>query len=324
MDGDGPPSWINSLPWFNALGYSRRGDRYDQETFIGRFAKYLDLVDPRTLMPETFFGMTPEQAVEAMDAHDNGSGRFDTQQMWMARKIRDTHVHPHTGEELDLPWRLGAVCAIGVPLTFGLTTARKRFTVTLLHVATQTYLAAVAYHRCDAACRPSFEFAAGGAAAASVVAVSTALAIGPARLASPLLSTLAGSLVSIGASRYERLTSGWPVTDEDGAAIGDSHRVAAFEMRAATLARVTMLSLPLTFPQLVMSQLDRLSLVKDNFELRIPLRSGLILLCFCVGLPLSFALFNNPRILDAAELEDLISLRAQELGIRAVYYSREL
>ena len=32
------------------------------------------------------------QAVEAMDAHDNGSGRFDTQQMWMARKIRDTHV----------------------------------------------------------------------------------------------------------------------------------------------------------------------------------------------------------------------------------------
>ena len=78
--------------WQSAFTYGASAQRYDQSTFLGRLATRLDELDPRLALPEFFLDMSVASAREALRAFENGSGRYSSPDLWMAKNIIDSHV----------------------------------------------------------------------------------------------------------------------------------------------------------------------------------------------------------------------------------------
>jgi sideroflexin-5 len=86
--------------------FSLTKSRFDQSTFLGRFYHNLDLVDPRTLLV-TKEGLKREQ--ELLEAYKKlgklPAGKTDDD-LWWAKKVRDSMVHPDSGEVIPRPFRM--------------------------------------------------------------------------------------------------------------------------------------------------------------------------------------------------------------------------
>ena len=102
------------------LPYSKNGQRFDQETFVGRFSRMLLACDPRLLM------YTEEQITQAQNLlkeySSNGQASVVennqelNRSLWEARRIVDAAVHPDTGDIIPRPFRMSGYVPFNGPI----------------------------------------------------------------------------------------------------------------------------------------------------------------------------------------------------------------
>ena len=74
------------------------GEFYDQSSGTGRFYKFLNMVDPRTLLPGLLLSMPFEEAQSLLNAYrDNQRIETTQERLWLAQKIVSATIHPQTG-----------------------------------------------------------------------------------------------------------------------------------------------------------------------------------------------------------------------------------
>ncbi|KAK4249656.1 Tricarboxylate/iron carrier [Corynascus novoguineensis] len=104
-----------SLPGNRALPESQ----YDLSTYWGRVRHTAGITDPRTL----FVGNAGlEQAKNALVAYKQGKIPSMTPELWRAKKIVDSTLHPDTGEPVFLPFRMSCFVLSNLVVTAGMLT----------------------------------------------------------------------------------------------------------------------------------------------------------------------------------------------------------
>ncbi|KAK4135510.1 tricarboxylate carrier [Trichocladium antarcticum] len=104
-----------SLPGNRALPESQ----YDLSTYWGRVRHTAGITDPRTLLVGSA-GL--EQAKNALTAYKQGQIREMTPQLWTAKKVVDSTLHPDTGEPVFLPFRMSCYVLSNLVVTVGMLT----------------------------------------------------------------------------------------------------------------------------------------------------------------------------------------------------------
>ncbi|KAL2181208.1 Tricarboxylate/iron carrier [Thermothelomyces heterothallicus CBS 202.75] len=104
-----------SLPGNRPLPESQ----YDLSTYWGRVRHTAGITDPRTL----FVGRAGlEQAKNALIAYKQGQIPSMTPELWRAKKIVDSTLHPDTGEPVFLPFRMSCFVLSNLVVTAGMLT----------------------------------------------------------------------------------------------------------------------------------------------------------------------------------------------------------
>ena len=80
--------------------------RYDQSTYIGRLKHFSQLTDPRNLL-------VSEQEIQKcqrlLAEYKAGKVKLaDEEELWRAKKLVDSSMHPDTGELVFLPFRMAS------------------------------------------------------------------------------------------------------------------------------------------------------------------------------------------------------------------------
>ncbi|KAL2022552.1 hypothetical protein VTK56DRAFT_5159 [Thermocarpiscus australiensis] len=104
-----------SLPGTRALPESQ----YDLSTYWGRVRHTAGITDPRTLLVGRA-GL--EQAKNALIAYKQGQIKEMTPELWRAKKIVDSTLHPDTGEPVFLPFRMSCFVLSNLVVTAGMLT----------------------------------------------------------------------------------------------------------------------------------------------------------------------------------------------------------
>ncbi|CAJ0557937.1 unnamed protein product, partial [Mesorhabditis spiculigera] len=91
--------------------FQRNQPRFPQETFLGRYLHYLDVVDPRTLLTSD---SRLKECVELLKAYDAGEKNLASdRELWEAQKIKGAILHPDTGEKVLPPFRMSGYVPFG-------------------------------------------------------------------------------------------------------------------------------------------------------------------------------------------------------------------
>jgi Sideroflexins len=96
--------------------------RYDQQTFLGRLRHFYAMTDPRTLLTSQ---ETLQESKDLIDSYEQGNFDADgdeakEEHVWNALRIRDSMVHPDTGETIFAPLRFSAFAPMNVLICSGL------------------------------------------------------------------------------------------------------------------------------------------------------------------------------------------------------------
>lgn len=103
----------SSLPGHRELPVSQ----YDLSTYSGRVRHAIGITDPSTL----FAGKTGlERAKQLVTDYKTGKTQDITPQLWRAKKIVDSTLHPDTGEPVLLPFRMSCFVITNLIVTAGM------------------------------------------------------------------------------------------------------------------------------------------------------------------------------------------------------------
>jgi len=134
--------------------FSLTGDKYDQDTYYGRFRKMIDLVDPRTLFHTQQDLQDAQRLLKEYknQRHALGTTDFDinsigtTNEFWNAKQIRDSMTHPDTEEIIPKPFRMSGFLPFNAPICVGALSATSPYSILFWQWLNQTHNAFVNYH----------------------------------------------------------------------------------------------------------------------------------------------------------------------------------
>lgn len=323
--------------------FDPRKPRYDQSTFAGRFRHFLDVADPRCLASSVFFGMSLEESVKVMDAYRANTlppGTSD-ERLWLAKKIRDSAIHPDTGEKVPQPFRMSGFAIYGTPIIVGMLMPNPSLLGTVFWQSiNQTHNACVNYSNRNASQPTSTsDLVTGylGAVASSVgLAVGLNQAIARARISESLRGTLSrfvpypavatASSCNMLLMRRSELKNGIDVYDKDGTVVGVSQAAAKQAIFQTMLTRVVLPAPLLLLPPMAMMAVGRTSFLKRYPRMRMPIETTVCVLAFVFGLPLAISLFPQEGSIATAAAEDRFhGLRnARGESVDTLYFNKGL
>lgn len=306
-----------SLPGSRELPASQ----YDLNTYWGRVKHTAGITDPRTLL----VGRTGlEQAKKAIVAYKQGEVKEMTPELWTAKKIVDSTLHPDTGESVMLPFRMSAFVLSNLVVTAGMLTPGLGTTGTILwQIANQSLNVAINNANANKSTPLSYGklaqsyFLAVGASCSVAVGLnslvprltrlspSTRLVLG--RLV-PFAAVASAGALNVFLMRGEEMRTGidvYPVGngDEKAASLGRSKKAATLAVGETALSRVLNSSPIMVIPPLVLVRLQRTNWLKQRPQLTTPVNLGLILVTSYAVLPLALAAFPQRQKIAADALE---------------------
>ncbi|GBG27910.1 Sideroflexin-5 [Hondaea fermentalgiana] len=319
-----------------AKNFSLEKDEFDQEVFAGRLLKFVNQVDPRTLLPKYFFGISVDEAqdmLEKFKSREVGYEQPSDDELWKARKIVRSTLHPDSGEAILPPFRMSGFVPFGTPIVVGMLLAQTPAQNVFWQWANQSHNAAVNYSNRNMSAPSSTK----DIATSYTVAVSSAITVSlimdrvVKRLRAPVLqrfvpfiAVASANILNVGFMRRMELESGITVFDEVGKELGQSVMAAKKALAETAVTRVV-LPVPILVlsPLLLMATEKLIPAVKQKPGLRIAAQATLVSCCFMLGLPLSLSLFRERGTLAISDLEP--ELRAKCPSPQGeVYYSKGL
>ena len=302
---------MDSVPKFTLTG-----ERYDQGTYNGRLMKMLDVCDPSMLL---FSSDEVRKAVEKLK-HFESFGNINNIpdiELWHYRKLKESAVHPDTGEIIPLPFRMSGYVPFNGPVSVGLIMATRTPWILFWQWMNQSQNALVNYFN-----RNATSSASNGVLLASYAgAVTSAMSIGYGlsravkRFASPeralsllkfvaMPTSMVASSVNCTIMRWPETKTGIKVMDpRTNEEIGLSKVAAKKAIQETVLSRI-LLQLPVFLFPPVMTMLPPISgILKKNPRLNTPVMTAFLFVGFGFGLPASIAAFPQEGTIKESDLE---------------------
>ncbi|KAK4210260.1 Tricarboxylate/iron carrier [Rhypophila decipiens] len=329
-----------SLPGSRALPDSQ----YDLATYWGRVRHTAGITDPRTL----FVGKAGlEQAKASLIAYKTGQFNSMTPELWKAKKIVDSTLHPDTGEPVFLPFRMSCFVLSNLVVTVGMLTPGlgNRGTVAW-QIANQSLNVAINYSNSNKSSPLSWSkiaqsyFLAVGASCSVAVGLnslvprlksltpSTRMILG--RLV-PFAAVASAGALNVFLMRGEEIRTGidvYPVLSEaqkvaaaekgeraEAESLGKSKKAATLAVAETALSRVLNSSPIMVIPPLILFRLQGTNWLRRNPRYTMPVNLGLILVTSYAVLPLALAAFPQMQKVKAESLEEEFHGKGGEGGM---------
>lgn len=298
--------------------YHPQRERFNVDTFGGRFAQMLLACDPALLL------YTNEQVLQAkalLDRHsrganddkagDDGSDTPTNPELWKARRIVDAAIHPDTGEIIPRPFRMSGYVPYNGPVCVAMIVSTSTWPLLFWSFINQSQNALVNYFNRNASSPTTNQTLtmSYGAAVTSSLTVAFGLAtliqrrFPPAEAQRMLRwvafpSSVVASTLNCYIMRSPELVTGIPLLDEHGRNVlpGQNSQQAARAGVIATTASRALLPAPVFFvpPLLLGAPLIRQWVAQNPAMRNLPMSTFLLLVSFGLGLPSTVAVF--PRL----------------------------
>ncbi|KAK0710872.1 Tricarboxylate/iron carrier [Lasiosphaeris hirsuta] len=318
-----------SLPGARALPESQ----FDLSTYWGRVRHTAGITDPRTLL----VGKTGlEQAKSLLTKYKQGEIKDMTPELWTAKKVVDSTLHPETGEPVFLPFRMSCFVLSNLVVTVGMLTPGLGTRGTIgWQVANQSLNVAINYSNANKSSPLSWRkitesyFLAVGASCSVAVGLnsivprlkslspSTRLVLG--RLV-PFAAVATAGALNVFLMRGEEMRTGidvFPVlspaaraalaaegkSEDAVGSLGKSKRAATLAVAETAASRVFNSSPIMVIPPLLLVRLQRGDWLRKNPRYTTSVNLGLILIVSYAVLPLALAAFPQRQMVHATSLE---------------------
>ncbi|KAL8926005.1 MAG: hypothetical protein Q9208_003146 [Pyrenodesmia sp. 3 TL-2023] len=315
-----------SLPGKRELPASQ----YDLSTYWGRVRQSAEIADPRTLFVSSA-GL--ESAKSLITAYKQGQVQSMTPELWRAKKIVDSTLHPDTGQPVFLPFRMSCFVISNLIVTAGMLTPGLKTTGTLLWQITNQSLN-VAINSANANKSTPISTSSMVKSYFLAVSASCSVALGlnalvpRLRRVSPATRTILTRLVPFAAvasagalnvflMRGEEIRRGIDVfpslspsekakAEKEGKGVenlGKSKKAATIAVAETALSRVLNATPIMVLPPLILVRLQRTEWLKRRPRMVLPVNLGLILTTSIFALPLALGAFPQRQRIQARKLE---------------------
>ncbi|KAF2757174.1 Tricarboxylate/iron carrier [Pseudovirgaria hyperparasitica] len=315
-----------SLPGSRELPASQ----YDLSTYWGRVRHSADISDPRTLFTSAH-GL--QHAKNLVSAYKTGQIREMNQDLWQAKKIIDSTLHPDTGQPVFLPFRMSCFVLSNLVVTAGMLTPGMgtagilgwQITNQSLNVAINSANANKSTPLSTSTMVKSYFLAVG---ASCSVALGLNSLVPRLKKLSPAARVTLGRLVPFAAvasagalnvflMRGEEIRTGidvFPVlsdeekqkleeNNETVKSLGKSKKAATIAVAETAASRVFNSTPIMVLPPLILVRLQQRDWLKQRPRLVLPVNIGLIFATSIFALPLALAAFPQRQAISAKSLE---------------------
>lgn len=324
--------------------FSLTRPRYDQSTFIGRAKHFYSVTDPRTLLTTTEEVKAAQKLLGQYEKGTTPAGTTD-EQLWAARGIKESAVHPDTGEEIPKIFRFACFAPANfviVPSMLLPSTIASAPRTILAHWNNQSYNAAVNYANRNASSEvtTSTLFKAYVAAVGSSVGIALGAGAITKRvegMGRPGLSTAVRATLPYSACagagclnlmlvRQTELIEGVEVTDHEGLSHGNSLIAGKSAIGKCCVARMLWNAPPMIIPPILMAKLAGIGPFAASARLRLIAEVGIIAACIMTAVPAALGAFPQTDSIAAASLEPEFHGKKDSKGqpITTFFYNKGL
>lgn len=291
--------------------------KYNLNTYWGRVRHCADISDPTMLLNSS---TDIENAKRKVWDYKNGVVPNMTPDLWKAKKVLDSALHPDTGETVLLPFRMSScvlsnlVVTAGM-LTPGLGTAGTLFwqiANQLLNVAINISNANKSHPLTPAQIATNYVLAVSASCSVAVglnsvvprlksLQPTTRMVLG--RLV-PFAAVVSAGIANVFLMRSEELKHGISVYDSTGEELGTSKKAAFYAVGETAASRVINATPIMVLPPLMLVKLQKTRLLKGKSKLAETLVNiGLIFGTSLAVLPFALAVFPQRRVMPVLSLE---------------------
>ncbi|KFY42692.1 hypothetical protein V495_04370 [Pseudogymnoascus sp. VKM F-4514 (FW-929)] len=301
--------------------------QYDLSTYWGRVKHAAEISDPRMLLT-TRKGL--EESKELIANYKLGKIAQMSPELWQAKKVVDSTIHPDTGEPVMLPFRMSSFVLSNLVVTAGMLTPGLGTTGTLLWQITNQSLN-VAINNANAnkstplstsKIVQSYLLAVGASCSVALglnalvprlkrVSPGTKMVLG--RLV-PFAAVASAGALNVFLMRGEEIRQGIDVypalsaeeqaagkSEADLPSLGKSRKAATIAVSETAFSRVLNSSPVMVIPALALVRLQKMAWLRNNPRLVLPVNLGLILTTSLAALPFALGAFpQRERVRDSS------------------------
>eukprot|EP00164_Ancoracysta_twista_P013632 GFYU01021845.1.p1 GENE.GFYU01021845.1~~GFYU01021845.1.p1 ORF type:complete len:333 (-),score=79.35 GFYU01021845.1:263-1261(-) len=315
--------------------------RFDQSTYTGRVRHFMDMVDPSTLLASKTDLLRAKDILQKYEAGfvDSGVTNVD---LWEARKLRDSTLHPDTGEKILAPLRMSGFVPTNIPICVGLLMPNQSIYMTIFwQWINQSYNLASNFANRNASTEMTTQEILTAYGIAVTTSCSIAVGLGHAvkqyKFPTEAMRTLVSRTVpffavsSAGAlnvilMRMKEMSEGVDVRDKDGNVLGTSEIAGKKAVLQTAFSRAIVPMPVLLLPPLIMQPILNSKLLKANKRLAMPFEVLTLSVCLFAFLPCGLALFPQVAEVPVTDLEQKFHDRRNKDGehIKTVYFNKGL
>ncbi|USW53429.1 Putative tricarboxylate/iron carrier [Septoria linicola] len=304
--------------------------RHDLSTYWGRVKHSADISDPRTLFTSST-GL--ENAKTLITQYKQGKIQQMTPELWTAKKVVDSTLHPDTGEPVFLPFRMSCFVLSNLVVTAGMLTPNLTTTGTIAwQVANQSLNVAINFSNANKSTPMSTSsivqsyFLAVGASCGVAVGLNSIVprlkSISPATKVTlgrlvPFAAVASAGVLNVFLMRGEEIRQGinvFPSESEEAKKkreeagkplepLGKSKKAATLAVGETAVSRVLNATPIMVIPPLLLVRLQQTQWLKSKPRMVLPVNLGLILTTSIFALPLALAAFPQRQAVKATSLE---------------------
>ncbi|ODQ82274.1 hypothetical protein BABINDRAFT_158904 [Babjeviella inositovora NRRL Y-12698] len=291
--------------------------RYDLSTYWGRVKHCAGLTDPTMCLNTT---ADVENARALVSQYKNGKISHMTPELWRAKKILDSTIHPDNGETIFLPFRMCCNVISNLLITAGMLTPNMGVVGTLfwqvanqsLNVAVNTANSNKSHPMTTQQIITNYTMAVTASCSVAVglnsivprltkVSANTRMILG--RLV-PFAAVVSAGVVNVFLMRGEEIKKGITVFDSEGNEQGVSKTAALYAVGETAASRVINATPIMVVPPLVLVKLQKMGLMRTKSRVIQTLATcGIVAATGFVALPFAIAVFPQRESMSVDKLE---------------------
>lgn len=302
--------------------------KYDLSTYWGRVKHCAEISDPTMLLTTS---KDIQQAKLKVWEYRNGVLPEMSPELWRAKRVLDSSIHPDTGETVFLPFRMSSCVLSNLVVTAGMLTPNLKTAGTLFwQIANQSLNVAINTANANKSHPLSASQIITNYTLAVTASCSVALGLNSLvpRLKSlkpntrmilgrlvPFAAVVSAGIVNVFLMRSEELKKGISVFDKDGKDLGVSKTAALYAVGETAASRVINATPIMVIPPLILARLQKTRLLRGKPKsVEILTNIGLIFGTSLAVLPFALAVFPQRRIMPVSKLEPEFQLLKDEKG----------
>lgn len=300
--------------------FSLEKTRYDQSSYLGRVRHFYSITDPRTL----FVGDEQLRKAQSLlkDFKENGAREgVSDDELWEARRVVESVVHPNSGEPITTPFRFSAFAPVNIAIVTTMilpSTIQSVPRTILIHWANQSYNSAVNFANRNTSNEVSRRML--GEAYCAAVGSSVSIALGATFLTKrisaasprwglvvgstlPFLAVLSAGVANLCLIRRNEWQEGVAVADENGDTYGKSIVAGKQGLAKCSVARFLWNFPIMVLPSFILARLAAGPMKGAPKLVKLGAEVAVVTAFLFAGVPPALAAFPQTDSIDASKLE---------------------